>query len=581
MNRLTMKRRFAIAVALLAFALVATACGGDDTADDATTTAAPEATPTTTATTAPDATTATTGAPGTTTSAAPEVGTALAGLTKVDDLTFTVELSAPNPEFPLTLGYAAYFPLPDVALEDPVAFEEAPIGNGPFMMNGVWEHDVQIATTAYPDYQGPNPAQIQDLTFQIYADVLTAYPDVLGGNLDILNGVPPDFLGTYQDEFPDRNAEFGTTSFNYLGFPGYLNDQFTLEHRRALSMAVDRELIAEQIFLGARDPAFSAIPPNLFGRDEVCEFWNYDPEAAAALWDAAPELGPFEVWFNAGAGHDLWVDAVVNQWAQNLGLDPASVTYQQLEFAEYLEVVDDAALTGPFRLGWGQDYPSPYNFLFPLYHSANAAPVGSNATFYNNPEFDELLASGVEAFAASGNIEDALPDYYAAEELLCNDVNIMPMFFGKTQVVWNEGIDNVFVDSYGDLGYSAVTADDGSVTYQIGEPANLMPTTSNESEGISVLRALFTGLVGFDPETNEAFNAHAASIETEDGGTTWTITLNPGWTFHNGDPVTADSYINAWNFGAVGANGQQNNSFYSNIVGYEELNPPTDTTAAG
>ena len=558
--------------ALLALALVAAACGGDDEVADTTTSAAPVATTTTVA--APGDTT-TTAPDGTTTSAAPVAATALTGLTMVDDLTFTVELATPNPEFPLTLAYAAYFALPAVALEDPVAFEEAPIGNGPFMMNGTWEHDVQVPLTAYPDYAGEDTPQVQDFTFQIYADVNTAYTDALAGNLDIVSSVPPDFLGTYQADFPDRNAEFGTTSFNYLGFPAYL-EQFTKEHRQALSMAVDRELITEAIFLGARDAAHSVIPPNLFGRDDVCPSWNYDPAAAAALWDAAPELGPFDVWFNAGAGHDLWVEAVVNQWAENLGLDPASVTFQQLEFSEYLPVVDNQELTGPFRLGWGQDYPSPYNFLFPLYHSANAAPVGSNATHYNNPDFDAALAAGVEKFAASGNIEDALPDYYAAEDLLCDDAQVMPMFFGKAQVVWNEGTDNVFLDSYGDIGYTKVTSDDGAVTTDISEPEHLMPTTTNESEGIAVLRALFTGLVQFDAETNEPFNAHAESITTEDGGLTWTITLKEGWTFHNGDPVTAESYINAWNFGALGANGQQNNSFYSNIVGYPEMNPATE-----
>jgi ABC-type transport system substrate-binding protein len=186
---------------------------------------------------------------------------------------------------------------------------------------------------------------------------------------------------------------------------------------------------------------------------------------------------------------------------------------------------------------------------------------------------DALLADGQAAFAESGDIQDALPDYYAAEDILCEDVPVMPIYFGKTQSVWAEGIDNVVVDSFRDLDYTRVTSDDGTLTHQVSEPEHLMPTTTNESEGIAVLKALFTGLVGFDAETSEQFNAHAESITTDDGGTTWTVVLKDGWTFHNGEPVTADSYINAWNFGAVGANGQQNNSFYSSIVGYPELNP--------
>ena len=44
---------------------------------------------------------------------------------------------------------------------------------------------------------------------------------------------------------------------------------------------------------------------------------------------------PITVWFNAGAGHDAWVEAVVNMWAETLGIDPATV-FEQLEFADYL-----------------------------------------------------------------------------------------------------------------------------------------------------------------------------------------------------------------------------------------------------
>jgi oligopeptide transport system substrate-binding protein len=65
----------------------------------------------------------------------------------------------------------------------------------------------------------------------------------------------------------------------------------------------------------------------------------------------------------------------------------------------------------------------------------------------------------------------------------------------------------------------------------------------------------------------------AESITSDDGGKNWTITLKYGWTFHDGTPVTAEHYVRAWSYGADGANGQQNNSFYRNIVGYADMNP--------
>jgi len=147
------------------------------------------------------------------------------------------------------------------------------------------------------------------------------------------------------------------------------------------------------------------------------------------------------------------------------------------------------------------------------------------------------------------------------------------VWFRTNQFIYTEGIGSVYYDSYSDLGVTKITSDDGLVSVQLSEPEHLFPTNSNESNGIQALRALFTGLVQYDPSNNEMFFANAESIVSDDGGLTWTITLKPGWTFHDGEPVTAWSYVNAWNYGANTVNAQQNNSFYAGIVGYAELNP--------
>ena len=547
-------RLFALVAVL---ALVAAACG---TSDDTTTTT--------------QAATTTTAAAAATTTLAPvePIEGGLAGLTVIDDLTFEVELITPDPEFPIQMAYAAYFPLPSVALEDPAAFEESPIGNGPFEMDGTWEHDVQIPLKRWVDYPGSDPAQIDNFEFTIIGELNTAYNEVRAGTLDILGpSLPTDQLATAPDEFGDNYGQSSSTSFTYLGFPTYL-PELTKEHRQALSMAIDTELIADVIFAGTVIPATSAIPPVLAGyRENVCPSWNFDPEAAAALWEAAGPIPDITVWFNTGGGHEEWVEAVANMWRQNLGVD--NITFESLEFSEYLPLLDNQEVTGPFRLGWGQDYPSPLNFLEPLYASYNAPPVGSNNTFFDNAEFDGLLADGKAAVAASGELSDGVGSYNAAEDVLCDEAQVAPIYYRTNTYVYTEGIDNVFFDSYSDLGYSKVTSDDGFVSLQISEPEHLFPTTSNESEGIQVLRSLFSPLVQFDPETNEPFNLVAESITSTDGGQTWTVVIAPGWTFHDGEPVTAASFVSAWNYGADGANAQQNNSFYRNIVGYPELNP--------
>jgi oligopeptide transport system substrate-binding protein len=67
----------------------------------------------------------------------------------------------------------------------------------------------------------------------------------------------------------------------------------------------------------------------------------------------------------------------------------------------------------------------------------------------------------------------------------------------------------------------------------------------------------------------------ADSITSEDS-TTWTVILEDGWTFHGGIPVTAQSFVDAWNYTAYSPNGQAASHFFANVAGYEDLQAPTD-----
>jgi oligopeptide transport system substrate-binding protein len=116
----------------------------------------------------------------------------------------------------------------------------------------------------------------------------------------------------------------------------------------------------------------------------------------------------------------------------------------------------------------------------------------------------------------------------------------------------------------------------GVVSVGIAEPKHLIPTNTSETSGSQVLAALFSPLVDFD-EANKPFEVAAESITTTDNKV-WTVKLKDGSTFHNGEKVTADSYINAWNYGAYGPNAQDNNYFFDKIEGYADLNPE-DTKA--
>ncbi|MFE9439399.1 ABC transporter substrate-binding protein [Streptomyces sp. NPDC006602] len=124
----------------------------------------------------------------------------------------------------------------------------------------------------------------------------------------------------------------------------------------------------------------------------------------------------------------------------------------------------------------------------------------------------------------------------------------------------------------GDDGSSGKGKGNGVLSVEIGEPQNgLVPSNTYETEGGQVINALFTGLTKLDAD-NKIVNAMAQSIESKDNKV-WTIKLKPGYTFHNGEKVTAQSFIDAWNYGANQTNAQQTNPLFSHIQGYSDLNP--------
>ncbi|MFI2613001.1 ABC transporter substrate-binding protein [Kitasatospora sp. NPDC018619] len=125
----------------------------------------------------------------------------------------------------------------------------------------------------------------------------------------------------------------------------------------------------------------------------------------------------------------------------------------------------------------------------------------------------------------------------------------------------------------------------GKFSYQSGEPQRpLQPANANETLGGRMVKQLFRGLVDYDPATGALRNQVADKIETTDAKN-YTVTLKSGWTFHDGTPVTSQSFVKAWNWSANIKNNQINSSWFSDIVGYDAVHPekgdPTATEMAG
>ncbi|MGM7671993.1 peptide ABC transporter substrate-binding protein [Microbacterium sp. A93] len=99
------------------------------------------------------------------------------------------------------------------------------------------------------------------------------------------------------------------------------------------------------------------------------------------------------------------------------------------------------------------------------------------------------------------------------------------------------------------------------------EPQNpLIPTNTNETGGGKILDAMFAGLIGYAAD-GSVFNDVAEEITTDDPQHL-TVKIREGLTFTDGEEVTADNFINAWNQGALASNEHLSSYFFEDIEGF-------------
>jgi ABC-type transport system substrate-binding protein len=370
----------------------------------------------------------------------------------VDDLTFEVTLSEPFSQFPLVIYYTAFYALPDSCLEDVVACEESPIGNGPFMMDGNWNHDQNIHVVKYDDYPGTEP-KIDGIDFRIYTDINTGYTDLQAGNLDVMDTVPPEQIEAAQTD-PNVNFIEGPSSvYTYVGFPTYQEPFDDVNMRRAISMAIDRQSIVDAIRIGDA-PADSFVAPVIAGyREGACgDACTYNPEEAKRLFDQAGGYdGTLTLWFNSGAGHEEWMEAVSNQLRENLGIQ--DVQFESLDFAQYLPRLEELQVTGPFRLGWSMDYPAMQNYLENLLYT----DASSNYTGWSNEEFDSLIDQG----NAAETIEEGIEFYQQAEDIAAEELPQAPMFFDRLAAAHSNRVDSVEFNTQEDVNFFTIEVVEG------------------------------------------------------------------------------------------------------------------------
>jgi oligopeptide transport system substrate-binding protein len=307
---------------------------------------------------------------------------------------------------------------------------------GPYVVSE-WIHDSSLTMVVNPYWPGTDAVpvpKVEKLQF-FMLDTPAAFAEYEAGNMD-WSGVPLADMDRVKAD-PTLSKELNIspeTCTYYYGFNSKAPFVDDVRVRRALSMALDRQGLIDNVLKGGQEPAGWFSRPGIAGaptRDthpDLGPSLNVD-EAKKLLDEYLTEKGitaadmDITLMFNTSAGHQTIAEAIQQMWKANLGVE---VNLTNQEWKVYLNTIKGAETPQIYRLGWCQDYPDANNFIREVFTLGGSANPGDGGVNYVNDKFEELLKKA----AIETDPQKRVEMYAEAENMLCyEDAVIIPIYW--------------------------------------------------------------------------------------------------------------------------------------------------------
>lgn len=348
------------------------------------------------------------------------------GVRVIDADTLDVTLERPVPYFLSLLLHPVWFPIPahvaanEARSDRTGSWTQAPsfVGNGPFVLSE-WRPNQFVEVRRNPLYWDNATTRLEAIRFHAIDEPGAEERAFLAGQLHVTDSLPPARVAAYRSS--DNPA---------LRIDPYLGTYYILPNtrdgvladprvRKALSLAIDREAIVDNLLGAGQRAAGGFVPDNMPGYSTDFPV-VYDPERARALLAEAgfpggegfPEL---EYLFNSSESHRKIAEALQSMWREELQIE---IRLANQEWRTYLQ----RRASGDFELAravWIGDYAEPSTFL-DLWTSDS----GNNWAGWANSAYDAFME------AAHGTRDDALrmERYAQAERVLLENQAVMPLY---------------------------------------------------------------------------------------------------------------------------------------------------------
>jgi oligopeptide transport system substrate-binding protein len=350
------------------------------------------------------------------------------GAKAIDDKTLEVTLNAPTPYFLEMLTHQSTYPVHRASIEalgDDWIKPGNLVSNGAFTLAEFVPSD-HVKVVKNPSFHDAADVALDAVVYYPTEDRSTAIKRYEAGEIDSNDDLPTEQLADLRAKFGDQIHVAPYLGNYYYAMKWNKEPWSNVELRQAISMAIDRDFLAEKVWANSMIPAYGIVPPGIEGYQsaeaDYAEMDQLDREDKAKEILEKLGYGPdnplkMEIRYNTSENHKNTAVAIQEQ-LKPLGVEVTLLNTDIKTHYGHLEAKGDFDVA---RAGWIADYKDPESFL-----GISAAASGNNYSEYNNPEFERLMK---EAAAAGGNPEERMKLLSAAEKALVDDLGNIPLLF--------------------------------------------------------------------------------------------------------------------------------------------------------
>ncbi|MDH2436546.1 ABC transporter substrate-binding protein [Pokkaliibacter sp. MBI-7] len=359
------------------------------------------------------------------------------GVKALDDHTLQVVLDKPIPYFIRMLGHTTMVPANKKVIDQWGEKWTSPdhfVGNGAYTLTD-WVVNERIVLKRNPNYWDNKDTVVNQITVLPIESENSELSRYKAGEIDITNGSTPIAIEHFRQlkkDIPDQIHTTGQVGTYYYSFNNKKAPFDDARIRKALSFAIDRDVITDKITGQGEIPAYAFVPDITAGFTPVVPAWakltqKERVEEAKKLMKEAG-YGPdhplsFELLYNTSDNHKKIAIAVAAMWKQSLGVNVSLVNQ---EWKTYL-ATERAGDFQVARAGWVGDYNEASTMLDLL-----TTKNGNNYARYSNPEYDMLMADSKSVVDETKRNEM----YNKAATLLDRDMPVAPIYqYSTTRLV--------------------------------------------------------------------------------------------------------------------------------------------------